>query len=30
MSAAKFLHYDLKLVEPSFGSSLTDLVIELD
>lgn len=30
MSEAKFLHYDLKLVEPSFGSSLTDLVIELD
>jgi hypothetical protein len=25
-----FLHYDLKLIEPSFGSSLTDLVIELD
>lgn len=30
MSEAKFLHYDLKLIEPSFGSSLTDLVIELD
>ncbi|MBX7094490.1 MAG: Fic family protein [Flavobacteriales bacterium] len=30
MSEAKFLHYDLKLVEPSFGSSLTDLIIELD
>ena len=30
MSAAKFLHYDLKLIQPSFGSSLTDLVIELD
>jgi Fic family protein len=30
MSEAKFSQYDLKLVEPSFGSSLTDLVIELD
>ncbi len=30
MSEAKFLHYDLKLIEPSFGSALTDLVIELD
>ena len=30
MSEATFSHYDLKLVEPSFGSSLTDLVIELD
>jgi len=30
MSAAKFIHYDLKLVEPSFGSTLTDLIIELD
>lgn len=30
MSEAKFLHYDLKLIEPSFGSSLTDLIIELD
>jgi Fic family protein len=30
MSEAKFLHYDLKLIEPSFGSTLTDLVIELD
>ncbi|RPH29986.1 MAG: Fic family protein [Bacteroidales bacterium] len=30
MSEAKFSHYDLKLVEPSFGSSLTDLIIELD
>ncbi|HBL74521.1 MAG: cell filamentation protein Fic [Bacteroidetes bacterium GWF2_42_66] len=30
MSEAKFVHYDLKLIEPSFGSSLTDLVIELD
>ncbi len=30
MSEAKFTHYDLKLVEPSFGSTLTDLIIELD
>jgi Fic family protein len=30
MSEANFLHYDLKLIEPSFGSALTDLVIELD
>jgi Fic family protein len=30
MSAAKFVHYDLKLVEPTFDSSLTDLIIELD
>ena len=30
MSEAKFLHYDLKLIEPSFGSALTDLIIELD
>jgi Fic family protein len=30
MLESKFLHYDLKLVEPSFGSSLTDLIIELD
>ena len=30
MSEAKFLDYKLKLVEPSFGSSLTDLIIELD
>lgn len=30
MSEAKFVHYDLKLVEPLFGSSLTDLIIELD
>lgn len=28
--AASFKHFDLKLIEPSFGSSLTDLVIELD
>ena len=30
MSAAIFKHYDLKLIEPDFGSSLTDLIIELD
>lgn len=30
MSETKFNHYDLKLVEPAFNSSLTDLVIELD
>jgi len=30
MSAAKFVHYDLKLIEPAFDSSLTDLIIELD
>lgn len=30
MSEAAFLHYELKLIEPSFGSELTDLVIELD
>ena len=30
MSEAKFIHYDLKLIEPAFSSSLTDLVIELD
>lgn len=30
MPEAKFLHYDLKLIEPSFGSALTDLIIELD
>ena len=30
MFEAKFVHHDLKLVEPSFGSSLTDLIIELD
>ncbi len=30
MSEAKFAHYDLKLIEPKFGSSLTDLIIELD
>lgn len=30
MSESKFIHYDIKLVEPAFNSSLTDLVIELD
>lgn len=30
MSTAKFVHYNLKLVEPSFRSTLTDLIIELD
>lgn len=30
MSEAKFIAYDLKLVEPTFGSNLTDLIIELD
>lgn len=30
MSEAKFVQYDLKLIEPSFNSSLTDLIIELD
>lgn len=30
MAEAKFKHYDLKLVEPLFGSTLTDLIIELD
>lgn len=30
MSKAAFLHYDLKLIEPSFASELTDLIIELD
>lgn len=30
MSAAIFKHFDLKLLEPDFGSSLTDLIIELD
>lgn len=30
MSEPRFLHYDLKLIEPSFGSALTDLIIELD
>ena len=26
----RFIHYDLKLVQPVFGDSLTDLIIELD
>jgi Fic family protein len=30
MSEAKFIHYDLKLIEPKFDSTLTDLIIELD
>jgi len=30
MSEAKFVEYDLKLIEPAFNSSLTDLIIELD
>ena len=30
MSEAIFKHYDLKLVQPSFDSALTDLIIELD
>ncbi len=30
MPAEKFLHYDLKLIEPSFSSTLTDLIIDLD
>jgi Fic family protein len=30
MKEAKFTHHDLKLIEPSFNSSLTDLIIELD
>jgi Fic family protein len=30
MSHSEFFHYDLKLIEPSFDSSLTDLIIELD
>ena len=30
MGREKFVHYDLKLVEPTFGSPLTDLIIELD
>ena len=30
MTEPRFIHYDLKLVEPSFGSPLTDLIIELD
>lgn len=30
MSEATFSHHDLRLVEPTFGSTLTDLIIELD
>lgn len=30
MKEAKFIHYDLKMIEPSFSSSLTDLIIELE
>ncbi len=30
MSEAQFIPFDLKLVEPSFDSNLTDLIIELD
>ena len=30
MSEAKFIDYNLKLIEPSFDSLLTDLIIELD
>ncbi len=30
MSEAVFKHYHLKLVEPTFDSALTDLIIELD
>lgn len=30
MSEATFSHFDLKLIEPSFDSTLTDLIIELD
>ncbi|MFN8359803.1 MAG: Fic family protein [Candidatus Kapaibacterium sp.] len=30
MQDSKFIHYDLKLIEPSFGSSLTDLIIDLE
>ena len=30
MSESKFEHHDLRLVEPSFGSQLTDLIIELE
>ena len=30
MTKPSFIHYDLSLVEPSFGSPLTDLIIELD
>ncbi len=27
---SKFIHYDLELVKPDFGSTITDLIIELD
>jgi len=30
MPNARFVPYDLKLVEPSFGATLTDLIIDLD
>lgn len=30
MPGSHFNHYNLKLVEPTFGSSLTDLIIDLD
>lgn len=30
MSEAKFEDQELRLVEPSFGSKLTDLIIELE
>ncbi|MFA5244890.1 MAG: hypothetical protein WC380_06275, partial [Pedobacter sp.] len=30
MSKIEFKHIDLKLYEPSFGATLTDLIIELD
>ena len=30
MLEASFNHYPLKIIDPSFGSSLTDLIIELD
>jgi len=30
MTEPKFIHHDLSLIEPSFGSPITDLIIELD
>jgi len=30
MSSATFKHVDLKLIEPDFDSSLTDLIIDLE
>ena len=27
---SKFTHYDLELVQPDFGSTITDLIIDLD